>query len=141
MHRRVTLGLAALRAAGIGALALLLWNHSTARPDASGGSRLVLLDGSLSMAAHGGRWREALDTARALARGGGVIWRFGARVTGFDTLPPSDGASRLAPALAAAAARGGELVVVTDGAISDRPDLPPDLVRRAWIVALPRVPF
>ena len=141
MQRRVTLGLAALRATGVGALALLLWNHTTARPDAGGGPRLVLLDGSLSMTAHGGRWRDALDTARAVARGGGVIWRFGARVTGFDTMPPSDGASRLAPALAAAAARGGELVVVSDGAIDDRADLPPDLVRRARIVVLPRTPL
>ncbi len=141
MRRRVTLGLAALRATGVGALALLLWNHTTARPDQGSGSRLVLLDGSLSMTAHGGRWREALDTARALARGGGVIWRFGARVTGFDTAPPSDGATRLAPAFAAAAARGGELVVVSDGAIGDRADLPPDLVRRARMVVLPRAPF
>jgi hypothetical protein len=141
VQRRVTLGLAALRAISVGALALLLWNHTTARPDASAGPRLVLLDGSLSMTAHGGRWRAALDTARALARGGGVIWRFGARVTGFDTLPPTDGASRLAPALAAAAARGGELVVVSDGAIDDRADLAPDLVRRARIVVLPRTPF
>jgi hypothetical protein len=140
VHRRVTLGLAALRATGVGALGLLLWNHTTARPDARSGARLVLLDGSLSMAAHGGRWPAALDTARALARGG-VIWRFGARVTGFDTMPPSDGASRLAPALAAAAARGGELVVVSDGAIDDRADLAPDLVRRARIVLLPRAPF
>jgi hypothetical protein len=140
VRRRVTLGLAALRATGVGALALLLWNHTTARPDAKGGSRLVLLDASLSMTAHGGRWREALDTARALARGG-VIWRFGSRVTGFDTTPPSEGASRLAPALAAAAARGGELVVVSDGAIQDRADLPSDLVRSARMVVLPRAPF
>src|SRR2546430_7105229 len=31
-----------------------------------------------------------------------------------------DGASRLAPALAAAAARGGPVAIVTDGAIADR---------------------
>jgi len=92
------------------------------------------------MAGHGGRWQEALDTARALAQGG-VIWRFGERVAGFDTLPPTDGASRLAPALDAAAARGGPVTVVSDGAIADLADIPPDLARRARIVVLPRTPF
>src|SRR5947207_14943882 len=92
------------------------------------------------MAGHGGRWQEALDTARALAQGG-VIWRFGERVAGFDTLPPKEGASRLAPALDAAAARGGPVTVVSDGAIADLADLPPDLVRRARLVVLPRAPF
>src|SRR5207249_3915336 len=82
------LGLAALRAAALGALVLLLWNPSAARVAAGGAPPLVLLDASLSMAGHGGRWRGALDTARALARGG-IIWRFGERVAGFDTLPPT----------------------------------------------------
>src|SRR5206468_6124013 len=103
-------------------------------------SQLVLLDASLGMAGHGGRWQDALDTARALAQGG-VIWRFGERVAGFDTLPPRDGASRLAPALDAAAARGGPVTVVSDGAIADLADIPPDLARRARIVVLPRTPF
>src|SRR5207253_368110 len=109
VRRRVTLGLAALRAAALGALVLLLWNPSAARVAAGGAPPLVLLDASLSMAGHGGRWRDALDTARALAQGG-IIWRFGERVAGFDTLPPTDGASRLAPALDAAAARGGPVL-------------------------------
>src|SRR5205814_1032834 len=69
------------------------------------------------------------------------IWRFGERVAGFDTLPPTDGASRLAPALDAAAARGGPVTVVSDGAIPDLADIPPDLARRARIVPLPRAPF
>ncbi|HVH69460.1 MAG TPA: hypothetical protein VM716_16465 [Gemmatimonadales bacterium] len=145
---RVTLGFAALRTVGVAALVLLLWNPSAAR-EAAGNARLVLLDASLSMAGHGGRWRQALDTARALARGsgiggrgsGGVIWRFGDRVTAFDTLPPTEGASRLGPALAAAAGRGGDVVVVTDGAVADRSDLPPDLLRRARVVVLPRPAF
>jgi len=139
VRRRVTAGLALLRAAGLGALALLLWNPAASRVDA-GGPPLVLLDASLSMAGHGGRWRAALDTARVLAHGG-VIWRFGARVAAFDTLPPADGASRLAPGLAAAAARGGPVVVVTDGAITDVADLPTDLARSPRIVVLPRTPF
>ncbi len=140
MQRRVTLGLTLLRVAALGALVLLLWNPAVLRVEPGGGAPLVLLDASLSMAGHGGQWRAALDTARALARGG-VIWRFGERVTGFDTLPPTDGASRLAPALAAAAARGGPVAVVTDGAIGDRADLPPDLARSPRVVVLPRAPF
>ncbi len=140
MRRRVTLGFAALRAAALGALVLLVWNPTAARVEAGGASPLVLLDASFSMAGHGGRWQDALDTARALAQGG-VIWRFGERVAGFDTLPPTDGASRLAPALDAAAARGGPVTVVSDGAIADLADIPPDLARRARIVVLPRTPF
>jgi len=140
VRRRVTLGLAALRAAALGALVLLLWNPSGARIAAGGAPPLVLLDASLSMAGHGGRWRDALDTGRALAQGG-IIWRFGERVAGFDTLPPTDGASRLAPALDAAAARGGPVTVVSDGAIPDLADIPPDLARRARIVVLPRAQF
>src|SRR2546430_5744714 len=45
------------------------------------------------------------------------IWRFGDRVAAFDSTLPADGASRLAPALEAAAARGGPLVIVSDGEI------------------------
>src|SRR5204863_5419317 len=84
---RVTAGLAVLRTTGLGALVLLLWNPTTARFAAGekAAPPLVLLDASLSMAGHGGRWREALDTARALAQGGGVIWRFGSQVRAFDS--------------------------------------------------------
>ena len=140
MHRRVTLGLATLRATGVGALLLLIWNPAAVRLGVGDAPRLVLLDASLSMAGRGGHWAAALDTARALARGD-VIWRFGARVTAFDTLAPRDGATRLAPALAAAAARGGPVAIVTDGAISDRADAPADLLRSARIVVLSRTPF
>ena len=140
MHRRVTLGLAALRTTGVGALLLLIWNPAARRLGVGGAPRLVLLDASLSMAGRGGHWAAALDTARALAHGD-VIWRFGARVTAFDTLAPRDGASRLAPALAAAAARGGPVAIVTDGAIADHADVPADLLRSARIVVLPRTPF
>jgi len=140
VRRRVTLGLAALRATGVGALVLLIWNPPAGRLGAGDAPRLVLLDASLSMAARGAHWAAALDTARALAHGD-VIWRFGARVTAFDTLAPRDGATRLAPALAAAAARGGPVAIVTDGAIFDRADAPADLLRSAQIVVLPRTPF
>src|SRR5438445_158021 len=43
--------------------------------------------------------------------------------------------------LAAAAARGGSVTVVSDGAIPDLADIPPDLARQARIVLLPRAPF
>ena len=138
--RRLTLGLALLRATGIAALMLLLWNPVTSRAVSGRDQPLVLLDASLSMTGRGGTWRAALDTARVLARGG-VIWRFGDRVEGFDSTPPVDGASRLAPALAAAAARSGPFVVVTDGAIADRAALPADLLRSARIAVLPRPAF
>ncbi len=140
MRRGVSLGLALLRATALGALVLLLWNPAVSRVESGVATPLVLLDASLSMAGQGGGWHAALDTARALAHGG-VIWRFGARVTAFDTLPPADGASRLGPALAAAAARGGPVVVVTDGAITDAADLPPDLARGPRIIVVPRAPF
>ena len=135
--RRLTLGLALLRATGIAALILLLWNPVTSRAVSGRDQLLVLLDASLSMTGRGGTWRAALDTARVLARGG-VIWRFGDRVEAFDSTPPVDGASRLAPALAAAAARSGPFVVVTDGAIADRAALPADLLRASWCCLAPR---
>jgi len=143
---RVTAGLAVLRTTGLGALVLLLWNPTTARFAAGekAAPPLVLLDASLSMAGHGGRWREALDTARALAKvggGGGVIWRFGSQVRAYDSVPPGDGVTRLAPALAAAAGREGPVAVVTDGAISDVADLPSDLLARAHVIVLPRPAF
>ena len=146
MRGRLTAGLALLRTTGLGALVLLLWNPATWRRDPASAPPLVLLDASLSMAGHGGRWREALDSARALAQGGrggrgGVIWRFGSRVRAYDSLPPADGATRLAPALAAAAGRGGPVSVVTDGAIDDLADVPPDLLSRARVVVLPRASF
>ena len=146
MRGRVTAGLAVLRTTGLGALVLLLWNPTTARFAAGekAAPPLVLLDASLSMAGHGGRWREALDTARALAKvggGGGVIWRFGSQVRAYDSVPPGDGVTRLAPALAAAAGREGPVAVVTDGAISDVADLPSDLLARAHVIVLPRPAF
>jgi hypothetical protein len=140
--RRVTPGLALLRATGVTALLLLLWNPATTRPLATGVQPIVLLDASLSMSAS--PWRAALDTARALgggARRNAIVWRFGAGVAAFDTTPPADGASDLAPALEAAAGRGGEVIVVTDGAVSDVAAIPPDLLRRPRVIVLPRAPF
>ncbi|MGH7614095.1 MAG: hypothetical protein ACREMW_08660, partial [Gemmatimonadales bacterium] len=142
MLGRLTLGFALLRSLGLGALLLLLFNPTRTSPAGTITPPLVLLDASLSMRGENGPWQAALDSARRLAgTGGGVIWRFGDAVTVFDTGPPWAGASRLAPALAAAGARGGPLVVVTDGAITDTLELPADLRRRPRIVVLPRAPF
>lgn len=140
MQRRLTLGLAVLRVIACGALVLLIWNPVFSRPARGDIPPLVLLDASLSMAGHGGRWREALDSAGALARGG-VIWRFGSEVAVFDSAPPGDGATRLAPALEAAVERGGSTVVVTDGELSDVASIAPDLLERPRIVVLDRPPF
>lgn len=130
-----TWGPVALRVVGAGCLVLLLWNPAITRRAPGGTAPVVLLDASLSMGAQPGLWSQALDTARELARGG-VILRFGETVAAFDTAAPRDGASRLAPALTAAAARGGPIVVVTDGAIDDRDALPSDLITRARVVVV-----
>jgi hypothetical protein len=138
--RRVTPALALLRATGVAALLLLLWNPVASRPLPDDVQPIVLLDASLSMT--GGPWRAALDTARALAAArGALVWRFGAGVAGFDTGAPADGASRLVPPLEAAAARGGEVIVVTDGAVDDVATIPPDLLRRSRVVVVPRPAF
>ena len=137
----MTVGLAALRAAGIAALLVLLWDPPWLPGRTVQRSPLVLLDASLSLAGSGGRWPEALDSARRLAGAGGVIWRFGVAVAAFDTLPPGDGASRLAPALTAAAARSGPVTVITDGEIDDLAALPADLRARPRVVTLPRPDF
>ncbi|HEX4560321.1 MAG TPA: hypothetical protein VH113_00700 [Gemmatimonadales bacterium] len=128
-------GPAALRITGIASLVLLLWNPAIMQRAPAGAAPVVLLDASLSLGVRPGLWAQALDTARALAHGG-VILRFGRTVAAFDTTPPEDGASRLAPALTAAAARGGPIVIVTDGAIDDRDALPPDVIARARVVVL-----
>jgi hypothetical protein len=137
VRNRLTIGLALLRALGIGALLLLLVNPTRARPVPASGPPLVLLDASLSMAGPAGPWQAALDSARRVAAGG-PIWRFGSGVAAFDSGPPADGATRLGPALAAAAARGGAVVVVTDGAVADAADLPADLRRHPRVLVLPR---
>jgi hypothetical protein len=138
--RRLTLVPLALRTVGLGAVLVLLINPSRSRPVAGGTPPLVLLDASLSMAGTNGPWANALDSARRLGAGGS-IWRFGSDVDAFDSTPPHDGQSLLAPALAAAAARGGAVVVISDGAITDSADLPPDLRRRPRVIVLARAPF
>lgn len=104
---------AALRALAWASLGLLLLNPGCpVPPDQS--RPLVLLDGSLSMRAAGGRWDEAL----AAARGAGEVRLFGDPERSLDSLPVA-GRSLLAPALAAARASGRPVIVMTDGEISD----------------------
>ncbi|MBI2401691.1 MAG: hypothetical protein HYV20_02915 [Gemmatimonadetes bacterium] len=130
-------GMAVLRTVGVASLALLLINPAgTMRvPDAP---PTVLLDASLSLGAAGGRWREALDTARALAGKDGVMLRFGGRVAASDTTPPEDGSTRLADALRLAHGRPGPVVVVTDGEVEDAGTLEPSLLEGTGVVLVPR---
>lgn len=96
---------------------------------------LVLLDGSLSMTAAGGHWREALDSARAW----GEVRLFGdPGAPAGDSLPVL-GRSQLAPAIAAAAASDRRVIVVTDGEIDDVADLAPEALARVAIRLFPRV--
>lgn len=124
------------RALAWSALGLLLLNVSC--PLAGTPRRsLVLLDGSLSMGAAGGRWREALDSARHW----GDLRIFGDEATRADTVPQG-GRSLLGPTLAAAAASDRPIIVVSDGEIEDAGDLPPELLARASVrlFARPAVP-
>lgn len=107
-----------LRAIAWAALGLLLVNPGCPETGAPG-RPLVLLDASLSMAAAGGRWGEALDSARRW----GEVRPFGDPGRPLDTVPDG-GSSRLAEALEAARATGRPVVVVTDGEVEDATLLP-----------------
>jgi hypothetical protein len=87
------------------------------------------------MAATGGRWAEARDSAAQW----GDVRRFGDERGPEDTLP-SRGRSLLAPALTAASATDRRVMVVTDGEIEDAGDLPADLLPRATVRLFPRTP-
>ncbi len=133
------LPLAALRATAWGTVAALLVNPGCRR--AGTAAPTVLLDGSASMTDPSGdaRWRAARDSARAAAGRGGRILLFGLEPRLFaDGAAPDAPASRLLPALREAAARGGPIVVVSDGEIEDAAALPADLLRAARVVVLER---
>jgi hypothetical protein len=131
--------LALLRSGAWGAVGILLVNPSCHRAVADRAD--VLLDGSQSMsdAAGDARWRAAVDSAQAAAGNGGRILVFGGepRVFGADVRPDAP-TSRLLPALREAAARGGRIVVVTDGLVDDAAAIPEDLRRAARVVIVPR---
>jgi hypothetical protein len=121
------------RAVAWSALGLLLINLGCPIADPPG-RPLVLLDGSLSMGAPGGRWREARDSASVL----GDLRLFGDERAGDDSVP-FRGRSLLGPALGAAAASGRPVVVLTDGEIEDAGELPADLLARTRVLVYPRV--
>ena len=130
-------GLAALRTVAVCALLILLINPvSSGRW--TGGNPVVLLDASLSMAAPGGKWEAALDTALALAGPRGTILRFGTSMSSFDWEPPQAGASRLAGPLRSAVALGGPVHVVTDGELDDAGMVDPGLLENVAVVILVR---
>jgi hypothetical protein len=122
------------RAIAWSALGLLLLNvscPSTGRP----ARPLVLLDGSLSMGAPGGRWSEARDAAHKA----GEVRLFGDETPQPDSLP-TRGRSLLGPAVTAAAASDRPVVVMTDGEIEDAADLPAELLERVSVTLFPREP-
>ncbi|HEU5170279.1 MAG TPA: hypothetical protein VFU46_07065 [Gemmatimonadales bacterium] len=116
------------------ALGLLLLNLGcpVAEPP---GRPIVLLDGSLSLTAPGGRWAEARDSAERW----GDVRLFGDERPGGDTVPDR-GRSLLGPALGAASASGRPVIVVSDGEIEDAADLPRDLLAGSSVRVLPRAP-
>lgn len=129
--------LALLRAlAWAGVAALLVDPGCRGKPPAP----TVLLDASLSMGDVVGdvRWRAAVDTALRLAAGGPVVLFGATPVSWREGALPAAASSRLLPALREALARGGSIVVVTDGAVDDAAALPADAMRTARIVVLPR---
>jgi hypothetical protein len=136
---RAGVPLAVLRAASWSAVAILLVDPSCHRRGESGA--VVLLDGSASMTDPGSdeRWRAGVDSAHAAAGSAGRILLFGGEPRVFaPSMQPDAPESRLAPSLREAAARGGPLVIVTDGLIDDPEALPSDVLHRARIVVLPR---
>lgn len=120
------------RAVAWTALGLLLLNLSC--PARGAPLRpLVLLDASLSLGAPGGRWMEARDSALRW----GEVRTFGdERLTADST--PNRGRSLLAPALLAASALDRPIIIVSDGEIEDRRDIPPDILARSEVRLFPR---
>jgi hypothetical protein len=133
IRRRVWIPLAC-RAVAWTALGLLLVNLSC--PTRGTPLRpLVLLDASLSLGAAGGHWKEARDSALRW----GEVRTFGDERLSADTAP-TRGRSLLAPALLAASASERPIIVVSDGEIEDRRDIPADILARSGVRLFPRDP-
>ncbi len=124
--------LAGLRGAVLVLLLLLLFDPEV--PGAAGhgaGRTVVLVDASLSMGAPteggggsaGTPWSAALDSVRARGAGRVLLFGAGVRAVAADSLAatsPGEPASRLAPAIRAAAESGAsDAVVLTDGRLED----------------------
>ena len=123
--------LAVGRALAISMVLLLIWNPRLpgGAGDGAGEDGIVLLDGSLSMAAGPpdgeSAWSRAVREARRMAGDEGSVLVFGAGVTAstadqLEARAPAAPASRLIPALRAAAESGARAVtVVSDGRLTD----------------------
>ncbi len=122
----------ACRAIAWAALGLLILNVSCPAPGTIQ-PPFVLLDGSLSLTAPGGRWQPARTSALKL----GEVRLFGDERSGRDTLPDR-GRSLLGPSLTAAAASDRPIIVMTDGEVEDAADLAPELLGRASVRVFPR---
>jgi len=122
------------RAVAWAALGLLLVNLSC-RVRGTPPRPLVLLDASLSMAAPGGHWREARDSAVRW----GEVRTFGDERAGRDSVP-GRGRSLLAPALLAAAASDRPVIIVSDGEIEDVREIPADILAGSGVRTFPRTP-
>ncbi len=121
------------RAIAWAALGLLLLDLTCSTRPGPAARPLVLLDGSLSMTAAGGRWSAARDSAIAW----GEVRLFGDARAATDTLPQF-GRSDLGPALRAAAASDRRVIVVTDGELDDAEDLPAEALARVGVRTFPR---
>jgi len=131
LGRRAWLPGAARAVAWIGIGALLLNLRCPATGPAS--TPLVLLDGSLSFRLDSAGWVRLRDSLQSV----GEVRVFGdERPT--DDLESDRGRSRLAGALAAAAAGERPIQVVTDGEVEDAAEIPEGVLRRATIRVLPR---
>lgn len=121
------------RAVAWASLGLLLLDLSCSTRPGPAARPLVLLDGSLSMTAAGGRWTAARDSAQAW----GEVRLFGDTRSPLDTLPLF-GRSDLGPALRAAAASDRRVIVVTDGELDAAQDLPAEALARVGVRTFPR---
>ena len=130
-------GLALLRTLALAALLVLLVNAARERR-AGREPATVLLDASLSLAAAGGQWSAAADTARRLAGERGTVLRFGSEPGAYVGGEPDAGRSLAVPALRAAAARGGPVYLVTDGELEDGGTVPEALLVGVTPIVLPR---
>jgi hypothetical protein len=126
---------ASARAVAWAALGLLLLDLTCAVRRRPGERPMVLLDASLSMGASGAQWAEARDSARRW----GEVRLFGDARPDRDS-EPNFGRSDLAPALAAAAASGRQVIVVTDGEITDPLDIAGESLPQVTIRLFPRRP-
>ncbi|MDX2057492.1 MAG: hypothetical protein SFV24_06790 [Gemmatimonadales bacterium] len=121
---------AALRFVAWSILGLLVLDLSCARPPEAV-RPVALLDASLSMGAAGGPW----DAARREAATLGEVRLVGSL---HADSTPAGGRSAMGPALAAAAASGRPVWLVTDGELEDGAGLPAELLQQVGVKVIRR---